>query len=246
MKGLNITTYSYTNSGSRSNNEDYCKAYQHDSYGAWVLADGLGGHGSGEVASRLAADYVIEVAKRTKLFSDEDLLAIMNASNKQILSSQKKNLTDKDMRTTIVSAFMKDEKIKYFNVGDSRFYYFKNGCLYKQSMDHSISQAAVGMGEITQDEIRFHDDRNKLLKVLGDTEDLKISKVEPAINIESGDSFLLCSDGLWEYVYETEMEIDLLKSSTPEEWCNFMVKRLLHRVTGNNDNFTAVCVFIGS
>lgn len=93
-------------------------------------------------------------------------------------------------------------------------------------------------------QIRFHDDRNKLLKVLGNEDDLKLKKLCEPIALERGDAFLLCSDGFWEYIYEVEMEIDLIKSSTPQEWMTFMVKRLLSRVTTNNDNFTAICVFI--
>jgi serine/threonine protein phosphatase PrpC len=92
--------------------------------------------------------------------------------------------------------------------------------------------------------VRFHDDRNKLLKVLGNDENLNIRKIDDAVSIESGDAFLLCSDGFWEYVYEVEMEADLIKSDSPKDWIEYMIKRLLLRVTGNNDNFTAIAGFI--
>lgn len=98
------------------------------------------------------------------------------------------------------------------------------------------------MGEIAFDQIRFHDDRKKLIKVLGNEEQLKITKLDQPIKAEKGDAILLCSDGFWEYVYETEMEIDLSKSSTAQEWGEFMIKRLLLRVSGDNDNFTCICV----
>jgi len=240
---MEVVTYSYTNQGGRGNNEDYsCYDYSKD-FGVWTLADGLGGHNSGEAASRLAATMIVNDMKVLRKVSDNSLLDIINKANKLILSEQKNTVYD-GMRTTVVSAFVQDNNFHYFNVGDSRMYYFKNGCLYRQSKDHSVSQVAVALGEISLADIRFHDDRNKLLKVLGDTEDLGILKIEDKIPMETGDAFLLCSDGFWEYVFETEMEIDLLKAQTPKQWIEFMVKRLLLRVTGNNDNFSVIGCFI--
>ena len=241
---MEIVTYSYTNKGGRSNNEDYAAFDSNpQGIGVWVLADGLGGHDCGEVASKLAVDYVIEEAQNMIDIAESNLISIMNATNEQILSEQKNNPHYKSMRTTIVAAFSDFKRICYFNVGDSRFYYFKNGCLYKQSRDHSVSQVAASIGEIPVTQIRFHDDRNKLLRVLGNEPNLKIEKLDEPIIMESGDAFLLCSDGFWEYVYETEMEIDLLKSISPKQWLEYMVNRLLLRVTNNNDNFTALCCF---
>ncbi|MHB8064106.1 MAG: PP2C family protein-serine/threonine phosphatase [Ruminiclostridium sp.] len=241
---MEVVTYSYTNQGGRGNNEDYsCYDYSMD-FGVWTLADGLGGHNSGEAASRLAATMIVNDMKVLREVSDNSLLEIINKANKLILSEQK-NAAYNGMRTTVVSAFVQDNNFHYFNVGDSRMYYFKNGCLYRQTKDHSVSQVAVALGEISLADIRFHDDRNKLLKVLGDTEDLGILKIEDKIPMESGDAFLLCSDGFWEYVFETEMEIDLLKAQSPRQWIEFMVKRLLLRVTGNNDNFSVIGCFIG-
>lgn len=239
-----VVTYSYTNQGGRENNEDYICYDNQEDFGVWTLADGLGGHHCGEVASRLAATMITNEISVLHDVSDESLLDIINKANKLILYEQK-NGSNKGMRTTVVSAFIQNNSFYYFNVGDSRMYYFKNGCIYKQSKDHSVSQVAVGLGEISVADIRFHDDRNKLLKVLGDSDDLGVIKIEDKIQIEDGDAFLLCSDGFWEYVFETEMEIDLLKSQTPKQWLEFMVKRLLTRVTGNHDNFSVVGCMVG-
>jgi len=241
---MQIKTYTYTNKGSRSNNEDYCGYYSYDDYGVWVLADGLGGHDCGEVASEMATNFILDSSKEINDFSEENLIMIMNKANEIIMKEQNANIAHRNMKTTVVAGFLKDGVFRYFNVGDSRLYYFKNGCLYAQTKDHTVSQIVADLGEIPTAGIRFHDDRNKLLKVLGNENNLNIKKLDSPIKVESGNAFLLCSDGFWEYVYETEMEIDLVKSSTPRQWLEFMVKRLLLRVTGNNDNFTAICVFI--
>lgn len=241
---MNIIAHSYTNKGGRDNNEDFCCYKIHNDKGVFVLADGLGGHNCGEVASRLAAEFVLTEAYKHDSYSDENLLRIMNNANDIVIQKQKENPHQKDMRTTIVAGFIDNEVFKYFNVGDSRLYYFKKGCLYTQTKDHSVSQIAVTMGDITLEQIRFHDDRNKLLKVLGNDESLNIRKLDAAITIEPDDAFLLCSDGFWEYIYEVEMEADLVKSDSPHQWIEHMIKRLLLRVTGNNDNFTVIAGFI--
>lgn len=227
---MRTDTYAFTNAGGRDNNED---AYEYsDRIGVWVVADGLGGHADGEIASKLAVEYVLNHAS-------EPIANIIVGANAAVLSEHG------TMRTTLVAAFLRESNIQYAHVGDSRFYYFKNGSVYVQSKDHSVSQMAVNLGEISREDIRFHEDRNKVLKVLGENEALKIGALEPSIATEPGDAFLLCTDGFWEFVFETEMEIDLAKSKTPREWVEFMCKRLLLRVSGSNDNFTAVACFIG-
>jgi serine/threonine protein phosphatase PrpC len=242
---MDISTYLYTDPGGRSNNEDFAEyEFTDDGVGIFVLADGLGGHDCGEIASRHAVKFTVQSFKENDDFSNEKMIRILNQSNDYILQKQREDEKSKNMRTTIVAAFTKDNILKYYNAGDSRFYYFKNGKLVKQSKDHSVSQVSVDLGEINLSQIRFNEDRNKLLKVLGNAEKLKIDSLDAPIVMESGDAFLLCSDGFWEYVYETEMEIDLLKSISTKQWIDFMVKRLLHRVTGDNDNFTVICSFV--
>jgi len=238
---MKFDVYSYTNKGGRDYNEDFCGHLQDVGKGVFVIADGLGGHGHGEVASEIAVNYILNTAKSDLEIDDAYLLEIMNGANNAVINHQNSEPVYKNIRTTVAAAFFSEDVFKYFNVGDSRLYYFKNGCLYSQSKDHSVPQMAANMGEITTEEIRNHEDRSKLLKVLGDVENLNIKKIVQGVKIEKGDAFILCTDGFWEYVFETEMELDLLKSSSPKEWCEFMCKRLLRRVTGNNDNFTVLC-----
>ena len=232
---------SYSGLGGRSNNED---SFKYNSY-AFVLADGLGGHECGEIASAAAVEYLTSYPKE-KINIENGLNHIANDVNKHILNIQKGNPRLTAMRTTVVAAFIQENKLGYLNVGDSRFYYFKKGILTYQSIDHSVPMMLAQVGKLDVADIRNHEDRNKLLKVLGDTESLglKGEKQYEPIEMESGDAFILCSDGFWEYVYETEMEIDLSKSSSAHEWKTYMLKRLLNRVTGNNDNFTLICVMI--
>lgn len=136
-----MNTCLYTNRGGRENNEDYALYAADGSSGVWVLADGLGGHERGEVAAKLAAEYIVSAAGKERDYTEPTLLKIADGANALIRREQQRDGKNRSMRTTVVAAFSDGEKISYFNVGDSRFYYFKNGCLYRQSKDHSVSRS---------------------------------------------------------------------------------------------------------
>jgi serine/threonine protein phosphatase PrpC len=126
------------------------------------------------------------------------------------------------------------------NIGDTRVYIFKKNKLAFQTTDHSLAQVAVERGEITLAEIRSHKDQNKLTRVLGSdyyiAPDVEVFE-EP---VEPGDSFLLCTDGFWEYVNEDEMEEDLAAETDPVKCIRRMEKRLKSRADKYNDNYTVL------
>lgn len=229
-----IDLFCYSDSGGAEINED--------SFGCgknvFVVADGLGGHSRGEAAAQAAVKYILDSCGENADISDKALLALIENVNRHIRSMQ----TGKtDLRTTIAAVFVNGRALRFLNVGDSRVYYFKKDAIFTVSKDHSVSQAAVDMGQIKQADIRFHDDRCKLLKAVGDSEDLRIRKTYPPIEIEDGDAFLICSDGFWEYIFEEEMEIDLLKANSAEEWLRAMLRRHIAKAKNKGDNYTAVC-----
>lgn len=235
-------TCSYTNKGGRANNEDYCICRD----GIWVLCDGLGGHDCGEIASETGAGAAVLFAEANGITLDDDFMQkLLESANNSVIARQQESEKAAQMRTTIVLALTDGQSLRYANVGDSRFYYFRNNRMIYHSEDHSVSALSAKLGDIGYDDIRNDEDRNKLLKVLGNEEELSVKPPETIISVKSGDAFLLCSDGLWEYVYETEMELDLAKSNSPQEWIKYMVKRVLLKTQNNgNDNFTAVGVIV--
>lgn len=235
-------TFAYTNKGGRSNNEDSYNCTEK----IWIVADGLGGHDYGEVASAYAAKETANLWKNTgEPMNDAGLINVMERVNSSVIEMQKQSEEAASMRTTLVFAVTDGKTLRFANVGDSRFYYFRNNKIIACSEDHSVSAAVAKLGEIRYEDIRFNEDRNKLLKVIGNEEDLKIKELYAPVSVQPGDAFLLCSDGFWEYVYEQEMEIDLSKSEGPKQWLSYMAKRLILRTeTKDNDNFTAICVMI--
>lgn len=239
---MNFSTYAYTNAGDRKNNEDNylcCNNF-------WMVADGLGGHENGEVASLAATDALEALIREHGLgIETADIDYMIKTANSAVIRAQQIEGNDAKMRTTIVLAVSDGTKLRYANVGDSRFYYFKSGRICHQSEDHSVSATSAKMGDIRYQDIREDADKNKLIKVLGNAEELNVKIPQTLITVEPGDAFLLCSDGLWEHVYELEMEADLAKSFTPQQWVEFMAKRVILK-TGmkDNDNFTAVAVMV--
>ncbi len=225
----------YTDKGGRKRNEDCIGILEN----VFVLADGLGGHENGEIASRLATDYVLKAAESITTVDNSTMHRIIDGANNAVYLGRKGN-----MATTVVAAFVKDNLFNYLNVGDSRMYFFRNNRLCVQSKDHSVTQMCVDMGEITPDKMRFHEDRNRLLKALGLGPAIKIPQEFNPFEIMPGDAFLLCSDGFWEYVYEKEMEKYLRKSRTPQEWMQNMLNKISKRIKPGNDNMSAICVYV--
>lgn len=235
---MKLDIYKYSCIGGRTNNEDYCDYFIKDNISAFVLADGLGGHDCGEVASEIAVKTAISTIE---IGHDTDLFDAISAANLIIKQRQADEPKLEKMRTTIVCAKLEQNTLTYANIGDSRFYYFKNGQKLLRSKDHSVPQISVDMGELNEIDMRYSDDRNKLLKVLGENEELVLPDSYDPITVSPGDAFILCSDGLWENVFDMEMEADLAKASSAKEWAYFMIKRLLLRVSGSHDNFTLIC-----
>lgn len=204
--------------------------------GIYIVADGLGGHSSGETASLAAVDYFDKSCLGD--YTPEEVNRLLEEANTEVLNH------GDDGKTTVAAAFIENGRFIYANVGDSRVYYFRKGKIIAVTKDHSVCQASVDMGTLRPEDIRGNEDRSRLLKVLGSEQSLNIKKRYPAIDIENGDSFLICSDGFWEYVYETEMEVDLLKSESAEQWLKYMLKRHILRAENKGDNYTAICGII--
>ncbi len=190
----------FTDPGGREVNEDSCLLLHEKGRGCLALvADGLGGHGGGKEASQKAKTIIEEGFLREEINDPGEFNIWFQKANQEVLSMQ---TPEKEMKTTLVVLIIKNKTAMWAHIGDSRLYHFKDGVLLEQTFDHSVSQMAVLRGEITQEEIRGHVDRNRLLRALGreDTIQIDTSEIVPMENEDH--AFLLCSDGFWEYVTE--------------------------------------------
>lgn len=230
---------SYTDIGGRARNEDTVRyAVRGEDALCLVLADGLGGHGGGELASQAAAESICQGWDGT---ADADALkALVLEANRRVLAIQTPQCA---MKTTVTVLTLAGGKAVWAHAGDSRLYYFQDGTLAFQTRDHSAAQLGVLLGDITPDQIRFHEDRSRVLRALGQDDELAVETGERELG-GGKHAFLLCSDGFWEYVLEPEMEEDLAKAAGPEDWLERMRWRLKKRIPEDNDNNTAAAVWV--
>ncbi len=227
--------------GGRSYNEDCARFEVSGSVMVCAVADGLGGHGGGDIASRVVVDTLVDGFMQKPELQTKHIRQLFEKANQQVISKQTASLK---MKSTVVALFCNQGSMIGGHMGDSRLYRFTGGRRTFQTEDHSVSQMAVISGEIPPEKIRFHEDRNKVLRALGNDLTIKPDIWESEGRPGVFEAFLLCTDGFWEHVLEDEMEIDLAKSNTPDEWIKYMVERLSKRVSGKNDNFTALAVFV--
>lgn len=234
----------FTDKGGREKNEDSIGISEH----TFVVADGLGGHSCGEKASFLVIDYILKYCVDLEEIGNDKMQKIISDLNDIVYDEKIRNTEYGNMASTVVAAFTYKDMFNYLNVGDSRLYYFRDNKILFQSRDHSVTQACVDLGEISKDEMRFHEDRNKLTKVIGLDKCLKISDEFEPIKMKRDDAVLMCSDGFWEHIVEKDMISLLKKSSTPQQWLDKMNKLIAKNISRNNiknnDNLSAICLFV--
>ncbi|MCI8379631.1 MAG: serine/threonine-protein phosphatase [Lachnospiraceae bacterium] len=235
---LEITYATLSNSGGRKLNEDYLGCSGNH---VFVLCDGLGGHGSGEVASRFVVEQILSCYEERGLSMEESIQYAQDA----LLEKQEKENAHNAMKTTVVCLELLDNEAKFAHVGDSRVYLFENGKYKSRSLDHSIPQMLVQRGIIKEKDIRHHEDRSRLLCVMGAEWNVPKYQVADHIKTDKNTTFLLCSDGFWELIDEKLMSSVLKKSETPEEWLAAMEHIIIENGQGTNmDNYSAIAVFL--
>ena len=229
--------------GGRDNNEDYITKASHGDDMCFILCDGLGGHDCGEVASAYVAGVV---AEEFSLYGDSPnfLADAFNKAQQGLLKLQEERGMTNAMKTTMVVLVVTSELIKWAHIGDSRLYHFYGDFTkYERTRDHSMVQILKDMGEIDEGQMRHHEDRNKLLRVMGaewSTKNFDLSAV-----LERGEpkAFALMTDGFWEYVLEEEMMELLRNTQSIDEWLRAMEELVLQRADmTRTDNYSAICV----
>lgn len=235
-----IAYASITNKGARKVNEDSLQATANASEGFFVLCDGLGGHGNGDLASSFVVSQMTESWKKNESIEDSILHAQEGLLAKQVIEKK-----EDSMKTTLTGLWIKNGIAKFAHVGDSRIYYFEKNKYRIRSLDHSVPQMLVNNGDIKEKAIRKHEDRSRLLRVMGVTWTSPKYQISKPVSCTDKSSFLLCSDGFWELIDEKVMCKTLKKSATPEEWLDKMEEIVKANGAGTNmDNYSAIAVFI--
>lgn len=237
----------YTHPGSRPDNEDTVGMAVDGGRACFVLADGLGGHSGGARASQVTVATALEYWRSHPLHPPRELLvAAIEAAHAAVRKAQKEGAQFADMRTTIAILTIAHGTAAWAHVGDSRVYLIAGGRIAVQSKDHSVPQFLVTNGELAPEGIRNHPDRSRLLGTLGNDEDLVYPSVkELGRPLAPTDRFLLCSDGFWEDVVESEIERSAAASAGPRAWLEAQVALVEAVARKDRDNCTACAVWAG-
>lgn len=215
---MKILAWGQTDIGlKRTRNEDSFSVNQ--DIGLYVVADGMGGHKGGDLASSMAVDAFRDVFvkhKNNPSVNINDLLQIAysTASSRIFDKSNVENPELRGMGTTLVCAYQDESGVLHIaNVGDSRAYYFKNGKLWQLTEDHSLMNEQLRLGVIEEDELENFAAKNVITRSVGFDRDVECDIIKR--QLQKGDMFLLCSDGLSGLV--TDDEIQNIMSNTPDD-----------------------------
>lgn len=233
--------------GGREQNEDACGYVEKGGVVCCVLADGAGGHQGGEVASRMSVQAVLEDFIAAPGVSIEALNRMLHNANQAILRQQEAEPALADMRSTLVILLFDPGQglAVWGHVGDSRLYLFRNGAIHFRTRDHSLVQSMVESGMIRDGETQGHPDANVLFASVGLRDEFLPTVVESSLQLEPGDAFLLCSDGVWGAIDEQVLERCLGGATSPDEWLHCLERILGTRVAQGSDNYSAIGVWLG-
>ena len=246
VPGEQVMEYAYvTKPGTREKNEDSVAALENDKGCLFVVADGLGGHSKGEVASAIATDTFRRQFENTDPAINVFIPETFIIAQSNIIQEQKTQNALMDMKTTCAALVITNGICQYGHVGDTRIYVFQQNRIKTRTLDHSVPQMLVVAGDIKEKKIRKHPDRNQLLRVMGIDGESPRFELSAGISIAECQAFLLCSDGFWELCLEKKMCAYLKKSGSAFEWLRFMTDEVEKNGQGGEmDNYSAIAVFV--
>ena len=226
--------------GMRQKNEDWFYVPDEGEIPIVIVADGMGGHIAGEVASRTAVSRIVDFIWRAEpgLNSISLLRQAVNDANRTVFEMSMTDDRYIGMGTTVVMALLEPDRYTLANIGDSRLYHFDGERLRRITTDHSYVQELVKSGAITEEQAKSHPQRNLITRAVGTS---RFEKADAGVkNWKYGDILLLCSDGLCGTLDDSEME--RIVRTTPDllDCCDMLTELALAK--GSSDNITVVLV----
>lgn len=202
----------------------------------FVVADGMGGHEAGEVASNIAVTTM--EAHAPKSTSPEALANAVIKANEAVLRGAKDGTGKPGMGTTLTAAFVFEGEANIAQVGDSRAYLLHDGKLQRITRDHSLVADLIEQGRLTEAEARFHPQRSVITRALGSDPNMQPDLY--TLHVEEGDRLLLCSDGLCSMIADDDIEELLLDNPVPARACDALVEEAI--LAGGLDNVTVIVI----
>jgi serine/threonine protein phosphatase PrpC len=200
-----------------------------------VVADGMGGHEAGEVASQAAVELIEKEYREAKGTPGEALAKAFHVAHGQILRMAASDASMNGMGTTCTALAIVGREAWAAHVGDTRLYLVRGKGIYQLSEDHTQCMEMVRRGLLTEEEARLREDRNVLVRAMGTRPELSFMAWREPMAVQPGDSFVLCSDGLHDLVADAEIR-EIVRGSEPQPACRKLVK--MARERGGYDNIT--------
>lgn len=229
----------------RDGNEDSYKIIPGSSQNPYVyiIADGMGGHNCGEVASRMAVDYISNCVERdgSRLFSSQDsteeIRRLVESTNTTVFETSLQKPEASGMGTTLIMAVISGEKVTVAHVGDSRLYLVRDEVIRQITEDHTYIWELIKNGSLTKEEAEFHPRRHVITRAIGASPDLEVDMLD--LEIEKEDIILLCTDGLTNMICDDEI-YRILKANEPEAACEGLIEAAKN--SGGEDNITVIVI----
>lgn len=243
-----ITLASSSNIGGRRSNEDDLRCGQVAAAWYAVLADGAGGHRDGAVASARAVQALeARSLARMSEWSPETLDNAVHTAHAEVLAGQENKAISDRMLTTVVVLWVDGarQQAMWSHVGDSRLYRLRRGRVDYVTRDDSVVQDMLDAGLLTAAQADKHPHKNQLVAALGLDGLLEPHTVRHPQPIEEGDAFLLCTDGWWDSLQDNQILDTLNNADTPQHWLQLMQDCVEARAVPNQDNFSAVALWVG-
>lgn len=238
-KPLSWKSFGITDVGKvRKHNED--SMLERTEIGLWAVADGMGGHAKGDIASKMIVGALTKLHEGTKLCRYlDDIEDRMIDVNQKLIEQANASAKKATIGSTVVIMLAYEKYCVYIWAGDSRLYRLRDGILRQITTDHSQVELYVEQGMISREEALVHPHGNMITRAVGAAEQLFLDM--DIQEMASNDRYLLCSDGLTKHIQDPEIQ-DLLREGNSEEVCKTLIDLTLSR--GAGDNVTAIVVDI--
>ncbi|MFA6940850.1 MAG: Stp1/IreP family PP2C-type Ser/Thr phosphatase [Clostridiaceae bacterium] len=221
----------------RDINEDYLGFTQHNDEKLYVIADGMGGHNAGEVASKLAVDTLINGFKNDFIDEEDTIRSLIVAANEEIYNLSHIKEDYNGMGTTVTACIVKENEITIGNVGDSSLYIIKNNIIKKVTKDNSYVQELLDKGKITLKEAKNHPNKNLITRALGTASSIQVDIYK--LSADEIKYILLCTDGLSNEIDPFEM-YEIINNNNTKEACHLLVDKA--KANGGRDNISLILV----
>lgn len=239
-----------TNAGGRQSNQDALGNARQDDLACFVVSDGVGGHVGGEIASNIVVEEVLDSFLRESSFGSRALRSYIDSAIEHVALRKADRPQLQSMSATVAAVLIDQENhcALWAHMGDTRIYLFRHRKVHRITKDHSVVQQFIDAGYAKPEQLRTHPQRNTLFAAIGTEGDTLPEVTQDIVQLKSGDAFLICTDGLWEWISEDEMERALALATSADDWL-----RSMSAIAENNgksslsarDNFTAYTIWFG-